>query len=95
MDKRKSGEAKYDAKFMGSSELIHKTLMSEWKYEDVDETCRELTRAEYVECLFADDVAQEVVLTDKAIVYMENRFINGLTDVLEYMAKIKAAIPFL
>lgn len=91
---RKSGKSKFDAKMIGSSKLIHSTLMSEWSFEDVDETCRELSRADYADCQYADNVTWHLALTDKAIIYMENRFVNGLTGVLEYMAKIKQAILF-
>jgi len=93
-DKRKSGIPKSDAKYIGNSEDIHKSLMSEWLFDDVDETCRELNRAGFVDCRYYDDTAHYVTLTDKAIIYMENRFVNGLTGVLDYMAKIKQAILF-
>lgn len=93
-DKRKSGEPKSDAKCAGSSEIIHANLMPEWIFEDVDETCRELDRAGYLGCFYAEDVTRYSELTDRAIIYMENRFVNGLTGVMEYMAKIKQAIFF-
>jgi len=91
-EKRKNREDKASAKYVGSAERIHKDLMSEWSFEDVDETCRELSRAGYLNCQFADNVTWQSNLTDEAIIYMENRFVNGLTGVLDYMAKIKAAI---
>lgn len=94
IDKRKNKTPKEDAKFVGSSEGIQKELMSQWTLEDVDETCRELDRAEFLECLYAEDTIVDACLTDNAIIYMENRFIDGLTGVLDYMGKIRAILPF-
>ena len=54
--------------------------------EDVDETCRELDRAGYVDVLYADDMAYIVQLTDTAIIYMENRFKDGLVGVLNFLS---------
>lgn len=34
-------------------------------------------------------------LTDQAILYMENRFSNGVDQLLERIGKIKALIPFI
>lgn len=93
-EKRKSGIPKQDAKQCGSSGSIHKDLMPEWSFEDVDETCRELHRADLLHCEYADNVCYFVLLTDRSIIYMENRFTDGLSQVLEYMAKIKSAIFF-
>jgi hypothetical protein len=33
-------------------------------------------------------------LNDEAIIYMENRFKNGVSEVLDWLGKIKSAIPF-
>jgi len=93
-EKRKNGISKSEAKCTGGAGNIHSNLMPEWSFADVDETCRELSRAGFLACLYADNVTYYADLTDKAVIYMENRFINGLTGVLEYMAKIKQAILF-
>ena len=58
-------------------------------FEDVDDTCRELSRANLLNCFWADNIAYNVILSDNAIIYMENRFKNGLTEVLEFIDKIK------
>lgn len=94
LQSRKSGNSKYKARFFGSSHDIHNKLLSKWMVEDVDETCRELARAGVVECLYADDIAYEVVLNDAGIIYMEERFKNNIKSVLDYLAKIKSLIPF-
>lgn len=92
IEKRKNKVIKEDAKYTGSALNIHNKLIPEWVEEDVAETCRELDRAGFLKCLYADNTVCDSALTDKAIIYMENRFINGLTSVLEYMGKIKSAV---
>lgn len=86
-ERRNCKSSKVDAKFMNDSETIHKTLMPEWSFEDVDETCRELHRAGLLDCKYADDVAYIVNLTDASIIYMENRFKSGLKEVTDFIAK--------
>jgi len=95
LEKRKNGESKVDAKMMGDSARIHRELMSEWTFEDVDETCCELSRAGFLDCKFGDDVVYFSVLSDTAIIYMENRFKNNLGKVIDNIAKIKSLIPFI
>ena len=94
LDRRKNGVNKHDAKMFGSSENIHKDFMNEWIFQDVDETCRELSRAEYLHNKYADNIAYFVVLSDKAIIYMETRFERKINKIVDYMAKIKNVIPF-
>lgn len=95
LEKRKNGINKEDAKCVGGSEEIHKTLMQEWPFEDVDETCWELNRAGMLHCVSADNIAYYSTLTDAAIIYMENRFGSKLDAALDRAGKIKASIPFL
>lgn len=92
---RKGGAPKSQAKMLGSSETIFNSLTPKWTYDDVDETCRELDRSGLAGCFYADNVAQDVWFTDAGIIYMENRFKNGLNGVLDYLGKIKGLIPFL
>lgn len=93
--RRKDGLSKSDAKSVGGSSNIHETISPKMSLEDVDETCRELHRVGLLNCFFADDCVYASSLNDSAIVYMENRFSNGLKSVLDYIDKIKSAIPFL
>ena len=89
LQKRKSGISKSQAACFGSSHDIHEQLCPDLIFEDVDDTCRELSRADLLNCLWADNIAYHVILSDKTIVYMENRFKNGLSEVLEFVDKIK------
>lgn len=91
--RRKSGEPKQKARNMGGSPVIHKNLLPKWSFEDVDETCRELSRAGLVNCSWADNIAYRVILSDAGIVYMENRFKDGLASVLDHLEALRSFIP--
>lgn len=87
LEKRKSGLSKSKANSFGSSHNIHENLCPDWIFEDVDDTCRELSRAGLLHCLWADDIAYNVNLSDSGIIYMENRFKNGLLGVADFLSK--------
>ena len=95
LEKRKNGISKFQSKHTGSSSEILDNILPKWEFDDVDETCRELCRANMLQGQFASDVMVDSFLTDNAIIYMENRFKNGLNSVIEHISKIKSAIPFL
>ena len=93
LEKRKDGTPKGRAKIIGSSELIHNSILPKWSFPDVDETCRELHRKGFLQCEYSNNVVDIAVLTDDAIIYMENRFPDGLNQVLGYISKIVALLP--
>lgn len=94
LERRKNSISKFDAKLFNVKTQIH-TVIKKMNYDDLCEACRELHRANFVECFYADDEPQDIWFSDKGLIYMENRFINGLTGVLEYISKAKYIIPFL
>lgn len=87
LESRKAGESKSIARSFGSSHDIHINLCPDWSFNDVDDTCRELSRAGYLNCLWADNIAYEVYLSDDGIIFMENRFKNRLKDVADFISK--------
>ena len=89
LQKRKAGSPKSQASYFDSSHNIHEKLCPDLLFEDVDDTCRELSRAGMIHCLWADNIAFSVTLSDEAIIYMENRFKDGLTEILDFIEKIK------
>lgn len=95
VQKLKDGISKSNAKNSGSSATIQQNIFPKWSIEDVDETCRELNRAGMLDCMYADNTVYISTLSDKGIIYMEKRFANNIDNVLEYLSKIKACIPFL
>ena len=89
LEKRKSGCSKSAANNFGSSHNIHEALCPDWIFEDVDDTCRELSRAGMLDCFWADSIAYSVSISDSGIVYMQNRFKNGLKEVANLVKDFK------
>lgn len=87
LEKIKSGTPKSNAKTFGSSHAIHDFFCPDWAFEDVDETCRQLSRAGLLDCFWADNIAYNTALSDAGIIYMENRFKNGLLSVADFLSK--------
>lgn len=88
LEKRKSGIDKKRAIFFISSHTIHEELIPEWSFSDVDDTCRELSRAGVITCRWADNTAHYIVISDLGIAYMENRFKDGLISVIDFLSKL-------
>lgn len=82
LEKRKSGLTKSESNYFESSHVIHEGLLPEWSFDDVDDTCRELSRAGLISCLWADNIAVNISISDLGIVYMENRFKNGSNEAI-------------
>ena len=89
LEKTKNGSSKSDARWLGSSDEIQEKLVKNWSKEDVATACWELHRKELLKCSPGDDIAYSTYLTDEGIIYMENRFKNGLSDLLDYAQKLK------
>lgn len=85
LEKRKSGSSKSHANYWGTSHVIHENLLPKWSFEDVDDICRELSRAEMIKCGWGDNIALYISISDLGIIYMENRFKNGLKDVASFL----------
>ena len=90
--KRKNGVPKGEAKYLGGAKHIQSTFVPRWLLADVEETLWELERAGLLLCQSADNTVILTALSDDGIIYMENRFKNGLTDVLDYVEKVKSIL---
>lgn len=84
---RKSGQSKSKAAFLGSSHNIHQTLCPKWRFQDVDDACRELSRTGFLKCVWADNIAYQVQISNSAIVYMESRSKNCISVLIDFIAK--------
>ena len=60
--KRKDGIPKFEAKMFNGSDEIQKTITPKWTFEDTDETCSELSRANLLDCFYGDNVVQHCSL---------------------------------
>lgn len=85
------GTPKVRAKDFGTPENWPAGLFSDWNQSDAHETLLELKRAGMIRVY----LNRGFVLLDAAIVYMENRTANKISEGLDMAGKIKGAIPFL
>jgi len=87
LNRRANGEPKRAAKdFPEESQFPD----PDWATPDGVESLAELKRAWLLKLYIYGGFCIE----DQAIIYMENRFKNGLSEVLDWIGKIKSAIPF-
>ena len=94
--KRSAGKTKREARHFGSSHYVHEYLIPEWQFEDVDDTCRELSRAQILQVLWADNIAYEIHLTDFGITTMENIVpdkLKDLTSAIDLIINAFSLIP--
>lgn len=88
----KNGIAKSDAIYFGDAEMIQNTIAPELSTTDISEISRELCNNNYLAGLYADDELTESALTPSAIVYMENRFSNNVSSLLDTISKLRSSI---
>lgn len=83
LELRKSGISKINARHFNESFYKEIELLSNWTDDDVDETLNELKRMGFIK-KYLDGGFQ---LQDDFIIYMENRFKNGILEVSDFIAK--------
>lgn len=91
LERRAEGRSKKAAKeFLDPLDWPEK-YSDKWKSEDGKETLYELKQKGYVRIM----ILGGFIIEDNVITYMENRFPNGLSNVLEWLGKIKSVLPFI
>lgn len=89
LKRREEGTSKSNAGYFEMDTPALAALFS--NNDDLIYTVRELKKAGLVTMYIRGSFR----LTDQAILYMENRFSNGVDQLLERLGKIKALIPFI
>lgn len=88
LELRDNGFSKTDAKSLGDSHDVNEKIIPEWSFDDTDDTCRELIRKDLLDNrIYVDNYCGFMQLSDKGIIYMENRFKNGFKEVTDFIAK--------
>lgn len=95
VERRDFKTPKNKAVYFNTITQIHQEIMPEWLYEDVEFTCFELKKYNYISGLAADNTLIGIRLTTEAIAQLENQFSDKVDKILDYMAKIKSAVPFI
>lgn len=89
LNRRSRGTDKIDALRFGSSSNIRNDFLSECSISDVDSICHELKCAGFMDCRSYDNHVMFSSLTSEAIVYMENRFKKGISEVIDAISKLR------
>lgn len=84
LQKRKEGIPKATARRFKKEYFINDNHFSSWDTADVRDTLLEIARAGLVKIFIGGNFD----LTDDGIIYMENRFKNGLTEVVDFISKL-------
>lgn len=80
--------------FTDGSNQIHDSLMPEWSLPDIDDSLRELYSLGLATITEGSGKVVYAALTRKAVAQLETTFKDQVNSVLEFMAKVKDAIPF-
>ena len=83
LQKRKDGHSKSEARRFDESRLKEFPAFNSWQMQDISDTIREL----HSKGLVKKFVTGDFELSDSSIVYMENRFKNGLLEVTDFISK--------
>lgn len=86
LERRKAGQSRSDASYFGDSENLQMELFKNDSVDDLSDYCWELSSAGYITCSPGDDLANNVTLTAETIIAMEQRFPNGVKQVLEALS---------
>lgn len=82
LERRKNGIPKRKAIYFKPDSKKNDVRVASWIQDDYFYTLGELRRAGLVRT----DLDNAAILTDKFIVYMENRFKDGIQDVLSFLS---------
>lgn len=82
LNRRKNGMAKADARHFDDGIIESFDTISDWLPSDISDAMLELARADFLRITIGGDCD----LKDSAIIYMENRFKDGLKEVLTFIS---------
>lgn len=89
----KNGSPRDVAKICGSAQDIQRDVTPNLSTEDITDFAKELNRKELLDILVSDCELSKSMLTDRAIIYMENRFQNNLNSLLSTISKLRSYLP--
>lgn len=83
LEKRNSGMSKEAAKSFDENFYKNEPKLSKWNKDDILDTLLELHKNGLIKL----DIIGNFTLENKLIVYMENRFKNGLFEIVDFVSK--------
>ncbi len=84
LEKRKAGSDKFRAKHIAFSEIQACPLCVSWNSNDIKPILAELRNAGYG-TMYRDG---SFMVNDQFIIYMENRFKDGLNEIVDFISKL-------
>jgi hypothetical protein len=89
---RKSGKTIEDSARFGDDARIQETLFPKWQLDDVTHLCWYLAGKNLLRAYRGDNKANRVSLSEDGIVYMENRFPEGISQLLSALGKLASLL---
>ena len=77
--------------YFEDSDIVQELFLPDQSSDHVSDFCWKLKAKGYIHCSPGDNLANDIVLTDKTIIYMENRFKNGIKDIAVFLSNF---LPF-
>ena len=84
LQRRKDGINKSQAAQFEDTYFSTDNKLSSWPYGDISDTLFEINKKKLVK----SNICGGFKLTDNGIFYMENRFKNGLSEVIDFLSKL-------
>lgn len=88
-NRRSNDIDRFTAMYFEDAKDIYNKLYAEQDIEDLIESIRELSRAGFMQVLWASGTATECRITNEAIAYMENRFKRTAKGLVEIISALK------
>lgn len=85
--RRQNGVHKSQAKNFSNIEFVQENICPEWLLEDIVETIRELDHSGFLNVLYSNNIPYRCLLTDYAIVLMENQKKETLLSIADFISK--------
>lgn len=83
LKRRKSGYSKSEAVFFQHPEVLQMEFLQGILTDDIHDAITELNRNKLIKAY----IDHSFSLADEGIIYMENRFKNGLKEVIDFISK--------
>lgn len=85
---RKSLNSDLEPNYFRDSNEIRDLFLPEQSPDYVSKICWELHHKGYLLCSLGDDLANDIEITDEIIIYMENRFSDGIKSITDFLLKL-------
>lgn len=83
------GLSEKEANYFQNSDVVRDEFLPDDSYDYVSDICWNLKTKGYINCYPGDDLANDISLTDKTIIYFENRFSKAISSIIDFISKIK------